>query len=60
MSILSVLGQYTLEILLQPVNLAPFVLERTLLTAENAKFSAYMHITLSCSYVDCETQGTGG
>jgi len=55
MSILPVLGQYPLEILLQPVNLAPFVLERTFLAAENAKFSAYLHIALSCPYVDRET-----
>ena len=49
-----------LRLLHKPVNLAPFVLERTLLAAENAKFSAYLHTPLSCSYIDCEPQGTGG
>jgi len=43
-----VLGQYALEIVLQSVNLAPSVLERTLLPAEYAKFSAYLHTPLSC------------
>ena len=35
MSILTALGQYSLEIIVQPVNLAPSDLERTLLITEN-------------------------
>jgi hypothetical protein len=66
MSILPALGQYPLEIIVQPVSLAPSDLERTLLTTENVKLGAclhvvaYLHVVLSCSCIDCETQGTGG
>ena len=60
MSKLPALGHNLLDIVVQVVSLATNDLVRTLLTTENIKFSACVHVALSCSRVACETQGTGG
>src|SRR5271165_4258789 len=49
-----------LRLFYKPANLACLYWREPCWPPRTPSSKAYLHVALSCSYVDCETQGTGG